>query len=253
MSKVSKGSLADKEEMLKREIHAATDYEYNHQFVKNLKLKSKGHVAALVAREITNGKDKYEVSDALYSYSAIRGGGSWQYGSRIDTVKGKVRCFTVFNDGQTMKLEIKKETGTYQEYGDSNASGNIEEFYSVMMRNNEDRYTGNQLTIPKDIDLSDTNAIRFALRDNEKAAYFLDKFVIVTEEERASYKAYEKEQVERINAEKKHLETETKLKEKEKEKKARRIQDKKEANEVRRAAAKEISKQKKFAEKMLGK
>ena len=105
----------------------------------------------------------------------------WQYGARIDNKDLQIREISVQHNDKTFEFNLIKENGTYHEEGDSNSKGAIDKCYAYFLGEYYPK-------VPKNIDLSDINSIRQAFDNNREIAYFLDKFVIVNNEEKEAYK-----------------------------------------------------------------
>lgn len=188
MSKVSQKHDEEKEKLIREEFDAKLNYDKPDPFTQKNNKKT-GQIDDIKIREISNGDDKYSVQDLLYSYRYDGRTSVWQYGFRIEDKDVNVREISVTKDGKTSSLILKKENGKYHEHGDSRDSG---DFYDSTAKFSE--YARESFSIPSDLDLSDTNAIRYHFRNDKKIAQFLDKYVIVTPDERKSYKEYAKEQ-----------------------------------------------------------
>lgn len=187
MSKVTCEHIPSEEMRIKEELNTKINYDEPDRFSKQNN-KSNGQVDHIKVREVSNGEDKYSVNDLLYSYHYDGRTDAWQYGIRVENKDVQVRKFSVANGEKTSSLVLKKVKGNYQEYGDSKDSGNIEYCSRNFSEYSKTTY------IPDSIDLTNVNAIRYEFRKDKEIAHFLDKYVIVTPDERKSYKAYEKEQ-----------------------------------------------------------
>lgn len=188
MSKVSREHDEAAEKSIKDRLNAELNFEKSDRFY-GKKNKETGQVDHLTVREISNGDDKYAVKDLLYSYHYDGRTDIWQYGIRVEDKDVSVREFSVTKDGKTSSFVLKKEDGSYQEHGDSNGSG---DFYYGVAKSTE--YKDKNFSVPSDLDISDTNAIRYHFKNHKFIAHFLDKYVIVTPDERKSYKEYAKAQ-----------------------------------------------------------
>lgn len=188
MSKVSREHDETKEIVLRDELFAKLNFEEPDRFTgKNNR--EKGRVNRLKIREITNGGDKYSVKDLLYSYHYDGRTSVWQYGVRIEDKEVSVREFSATKDGKTASFVLKKEDGSYHEHGDSNDAGDF--YYGTA---NFSEYSNGRFSVPYDLDISDTNAVRYHFRKHKEIAHFFDKYVIVTPDERKAYKEYAKAQ-----------------------------------------------------------
>ncbi|MBQ9271834.1 MAG: hypothetical protein IJ218_06195 [Alphaproteobacteria bacterium] len=188
MSKVSREHNESEENSIRERLNAELNFDREDRFSKNNN-KEKGQVDSISVRDISNGDDKYSVKDLLYSYHYDGRTDAWQYGIRVEDKDVSVREFSVTKDGETTSFVLKKEAGNYQEHGDSNDSGDFD--YGVAKFS---EFKDKHINIPSDLDLSNTNAIRYHFRNNKFISHFLDKYVIVTSDERKSYKEYAKEQ-----------------------------------------------------------
>lgn len=188
MSKVSCGHISTEEKRIKDELNAKLNYDEPDRLTKQNN-KSRGQVDSLTIREISNGEDRYSVKDLLYSYHYEGRTDAWQYGIRAANKDVEFREFSVTKGEKTSTLTLKKEKGSYHEYGDSQDSGNFNHCIRTFSE-----YSAGTVSISNDLDLKDINAIRYQFRNDKKIAHFLDKYVIVTPDERNSYKEYAKEQ-----------------------------------------------------------
>ena len=188
MSKVSCGHISAEEKQIKDELNAKLNYDEPDRFAKQNN-RSIGQVDSLTIREISNGKDRYYVKDLLYSYHYDGRTDAWQYGIRIENKDVEFREFSVTKGKKTSTLTLKKAKGNYQEHGDSRDSGNFNYCTETFSE-----YSAGIIFIPNDLDLRDINAIRYQFRNDKGIAHFLDKYVIVTPDERKSYKEYAKKQ-----------------------------------------------------------
>ncbi len=187
-SKVSCEHITSEEKRIKDKLNDELNYNEPDQFARHNNNKSDGQVDKIAVREISNGEDKYSVEDLLYSYHYEGRTDAWQYGIRVENKDVEVRKFSVTNGEKTSSLIFRKEKGDYQEYGDSRNSGNFNDCTVEFSG-----YSSRSISIPKDLDLKNVNAIRYQFRNDKIIAHFLDKYVIVTHDERKSYKEYAKE------------------------------------------------------------
>ena len=135
------------------------------------------------ARIIENGEDKFIVSEGLET--GLNKLFAYDYQHRYFTVKDE--------DGNSKSLDIivRKKKYPYEEYYKDLALNSFYlgptkeniEFETNMTGNIYERYIGSQ----KDLSLNNINVLRYQLKNDMEASYFLDKFVIVTQEERQAY------------------------------------------------------------------
>lgn len=138
------------------------------------------------ARIIENGEDKFIVSEGLET--GLNKLFAYDYQHRYFTVKDE--------DGNSKSLDIivRKKKYPYEEYYKDLALNSFYlgptkeniEFETNMTGNIYERYIGSQ----KDLSLNNINVLRYQLKNDMEASYFLDKFVIVTQEERQAYQEY---------------------------------------------------------------
>ena len=138
-------------------------------------------------RIIQSGKDTYTTKQ---SYSE----GEDEYygtGGPMDAIsteyKFKNRRFEVKDqDGNSESLTVEKRNITYE--------GDREVYDSVVYFGERDKVLNSKEILYAGKDLNNINDIRYQVRNNPKFSYFLDKFFIVTPEEKKSYKQYAKKQ-----------------------------------------------------------
>ena len=162
-------------------------------------------------REILTKEGKYKVEDAIISPYHFSGRtSSWQYGSRYEDTEISARKITVSKGDESQSFVFEKKEGTFYEVGDSSDKGKVSEcylYYSAPNWMGHDK--GHFVHLPMDIDFTDINALRYAVREDKSASHFLDKFVIVTPKEKRLYMKYAKPRDE-AEAEKKRQEREEK-------------------------------------------
>lgn len=131
------------------------------------------------ARIIENGDDKFIVSDVITNGSRSVGNDRDFDATRFDF---ECRIFTVKDgNGHCESLSIQIAEVTHK--GDIPVDHNRVWFNPIFK------------DISKDLkhdcnDINNLNHIRYCLKDSPEASYFLDKFVIVTPEERQAYQEY---------------------------------------------------------------
>lgn len=189
MSKVSRDHIETEEQRLEQKITSDINYENVHWT--NVKCSSRGKIDNLSVREISNGKDKYSVEDSLFSYHYDGVTSCWQYGVCVEDKDCEVRNITVSKGGNKTSLSFKREKGSYQERGDSSDHGEVNTFRA--------KFKDREINVPADLDLTDINAIRYHLQDNKNIAYFLDKYVIVSPQEKETYRKYAEAQEQNAN------------------------------------------------------
>lgn len=180
MSQKTQKNRQEEERMTKEFLDR---YNYERQGFPDHINKSKGQVDYINVSEISNGKDKYIVKDALYSIHYEGVASRWQYGAQIANKDIQMRDISVQHNDEIFHFTLKKENGTYYNEGDSDDKGNID----ICSANFIDTYYPD---VPKDIDLSNINSIRQFFDGNREIAYFLDKFLIVSKEEKEAYKKH---------------------------------------------------------------
>lgn len=130
-------------------------------------------------RKIRNGADIYFTADGFSSLKWKRLFGD----PRIiepAVVQCKMRNFTVFNNGKPSSITVVHNKTITE--GDKPVAP-----YEVV-------FDGKSTWYPTEkFDINDINSIRYALRNEEKASAFLDKYFIVTAQERANYYQYAKQ------------------------------------------------------------
>lgn len=192
MSKVSKEHLVSEENRIETETINRINYSDKHWTGSDCKCS--GNVDNIDVREIKNGDDKYVVSDLTYSYHKNGVSSCWQYGVRIEETDNIKREITVKQGDMSITLTLSKEEGIFQEHGDSKDEGSVSRSKGSFVIGSDNHKSKDPITfdIPEDLDIKDINAIRYHFRDDKKIAYFLDKFMIVSDAEKKVYKAYAK-------------------------------------------------------------
>ena len=180
MSRETRKNCPEEEERMTKEFLDNFNFE-RRGFPDHIN-KSKGQVDYINVSEISNGKDKYVVKDALYSIHYEGVSSIWQYGAQIDNKDIQIREISVQYNDETFKFSLKKENGSYY-CDEDNTKGDIDVCSAYFMGTHYP-------SVPKYIDLSDIYSIRQVFAGNREIAYFLDKFVIVTKEEKEAYKNY---------------------------------------------------------------
>lgn len=181
--KVSCPHMEQEEQRLRAEITAEINFDEDHWT--NVRASGKGQVDHVQAREISDDKEKFVVSDVLYSYHFDGPVNVWQYGVRKENTDRQVRKISVSQKNKTTELVLKKSVGDYHDIGDSSDSGLVDTAKAS--------FTGwvkDEDFASRDIDLTDINAIRYNFRHEKDVADFMDKFVIVTPEEKEAYNQY---------------------------------------------------------------
>ncbi len=144
----------------------------------------------VTVREIINkkNKSKYLVSDLQYQNHTENSYviGEWGRDKKCEILDHNVREIAVTEGDKQIILGFKKSNGTFQEIysGKVEESGDCHRYFAF--------FNGDYILLPDSLDFTDTNAVRYAFRHDMEIAHFLDKFVIVTDEERKAYKKYAK-------------------------------------------------------------
>lgn len=180
----------EEEQKARKELYSELNYDKEHWSTKKHNIKT-GDIDFIKIRKISNGENKYKVKDALYSYHYSGVTSVWQFGVCAEDKDVTERRFSILKDGKEEVVTFKKEKGTYEEHGDSRDSGQLNNFNAIYTEWNDNQKF---IPIPEDLDLSDTNAIRYELRNNSVIAHFMDKYVIVKPEEKQSYLDFVKSQ-----------------------------------------------------------
>ena len=188
MSKVSCEHITAEEDRIRAKENLGLNYNVPDRFCKKNNVKV-GQVDDLQVREITNGKDVYTVKDLQYTFHFEGRTSAWQYGVRIEEKDVQARDIEVTQGDKKISLHLVKQEGIYHEHGDSNDTG---DFRGAGASFSE--YSGKSMSVPFGLDLTNINAIRYHFKDDKKIAHFLDKFVIVTEQEKKAYKQYAEKQ-----------------------------------------------------------
>jgi len=137
------------------------------------------------ARIIENGEDKFIVSEGLET--GLNKLFAYDYQHRYFTVKDE------YGNSKSLDIIVRKNASLYRDeyrlalnsFYLGPTKENIE-FETNMTGNIYERYIGSQ----KDLSLNNINVLRYQLKNDMEASYFLDKFVIVTPEERQAYQEY---------------------------------------------------------------
>lgn len=156
-----------------------------------------------VGRKITNGNDVYYTADSTSSISKQRFFGDPRniFPAEVDAT---IRSFTVMYNDDFAFAKIWKNVTRVEGEGEV-PPFEVELNGKIVFASSED------------VDLNDINSIRYALRDNPKASFFMDKYFIVTDEEREKYNNYakyreklEKDKLEKARQESLKIESEQK-------------------------------------------
>ncbi|MCM1323516.1 MAG: hypothetical protein NC218_05080 [Acetobacter sp.] len=246
MSKVSDDNVSseNKEKLLKI-----------HPQIPNFTPEKKESIEEPSFRKIKNGSDEYDVVDRTeylyYGYNNM----IVKYGDVFDDFGCHhtfilARQITVMHENNEATLCIVKQATSSSEI----QSATYEEYAAKIKQQNADMFFNKDKNRVEcgQIDLNDINAIRYACRKNEKMSYFLDKFVIVTPEERKAYREYaekmdkvEKIRLQQKQKENREKETKVKLEEKKRLYKEEKIKEQ-EKKAIQEIAKKEAIKQRKF-------
>lgn len=135
-------------------------------------------------RKIKNGKDTYFTADSISSVSLKRFFGDPRM---IDPalVDATIRNFTVLHgDNEVASIQV------WQNNVVEEGEGNVPPFEIKMHGNDGQKVV--ETSAP--IDINDINSIRYAVKDNDQAAYFFDKYFIVSDADKDRYAAFDKEQ-----------------------------------------------------------
>ena len=172
-SKVSQNTPEDVEELARAKEAGTTRAYYNFLGKHPATVEKDAEV-----RKVTNGRDTYYTADSISSVEWKR----FFSDPRViepTTVHSTMRRFSVFHNNTSasitiahnqVKIEGDVEVPPYEiTFDNSTISDPVEKF-----------------------DINNINSIRYALRGNEQASFFLDKYFIVTPEERKSYAEYKK-------------------------------------------------------------
>lgn len=130
-------------------------------------------------RKIRNGKDVYFTADGLASLKWKRLFGDPRI---VDpaVVQCTMRNFAVVHNGKPSSVTLVHNKTITE--GDKTVAP-----YEVV-------FDGKSTWYPTEkFDINDINSIRYALRNDEKASAFLDKYFIVTAQEKANYYQYAKQ------------------------------------------------------------
>ena len=130
------------------------------------------------ARIIENGEDEFTVSEVI-----TKGTGKVGYEDDIDTYYDYLRRTFTVKDQKGHSKSLSFELRTITREGSRCIGRN-----SAWFDSNYDRCSARYGGVCDDI--NNINQIRYYLKDDLKASYFLDKFVIVTPEERKAYQEY---------------------------------------------------------------
>ena len=206
MSEVTKEHLPEQEKIRAQEIKNSVDNDHLSITKKYYYLNwqerhyivpsgaSEINVQDVSVREVSNGGDKYMVGNDVFSFKKQ---GKHLNSSDRDTIMFNIECvnrqFSASKNGkeETLFLTHVKGQETYADFSETKykAGKTFQVDYVKASLNN-----GEFFNIPNSVDLTNINAVRYHLRNNKEAAHFLDKYVIVTPDERKSYKEYAKEQ-----------------------------------------------------------
>ena len=129
-------------------------------------------------RQVENGKDTYYVAEGYKEMTreVFFGDPRMRTPTTVDTL---MRSFVVKHGDDVMSFDIKDNKTVVA--GDEIVSP-------------KEAVLGHKVyTLGDDTDISDINQVRYQLRNNKEASYFLDKFVIVSDKEREAYRKYEAE------------------------------------------------------------
>lgn len=202
MSKVTKEHLPEQEEARRREIiYSAHDYKTVLSSKYHLGRQERNHIVPsrainiqdVSAREISNGSDKYLVINDVFSHK--KQGVSYDSSDRnISTfdVECVSRQVTVSKDGKKETLFLAHVKGQ-ESYADASESKELAG-KTVKLDYVKAKLNDTILNVSNKVDLTDINSVRYHLRNNKEAAHFLDKYVIVTSDEKKAYKNYAKQQ-----------------------------------------------------------
>ena len=135
------------------------------------------------ARIIENGEDRFTVTQRFEKdvdyYGDHDDFEKYDCQRRIFTAKDKA--------GNSESLTIEIQTNENGQVGPLWADFGSIKFWGYEESHEKPNFNGK--------DLNDINAVRYELKDNKEIAYFLDKFVIVTPEERKNYQEYADAQI----------------------------------------------------------
>ena len=140
-------------------------------------------------RQVKNGKDTYYVAEQhmVATWEKSVGDQRERIPSRVET---KVRSFVVKHGDDEMSFVIHDNKIAWEEI-----EGRTRLAPKLVL------FGGKEYKLDSGTNISDINQVRYQLRNYKEISYFLDKFVIVSEEEREAYRKYEAERhrEERVN------------------------------------------------------
>lgn len=132
-------------------------------------------------RKITNGSDTYYTGDGVFTVEYERFFGDPRNYTPA-TVRSTIRNFAVLHNEESAFMSIRQNETLTEGY---------------------EKVAPYEITLPGEkvmefsepIDINNINSIRYAVKDNEKASFFLDKYFIVSQQEKENYAVYKKQRL----------------------------------------------------------
>lgn len=139
------------------------------------------------AREISNRNKTYLVANGgtLYKREIFFGDPRTASSAYVETMENN---FAVQENGLESLVAFSLTSNETIHKGDGQVTPRI--LSMDILTDNESKKVLTQ-RLPDNIDINDLNAVRYALKDNEQVCDFMDKFLIVTDEEKRAYGSYE--------------------------------------------------------------